>query len=50
VRRLFEAVGHRVRWLRRVRFGPIRLGELPRGEWRDLAEDEIEALREASGR
>ena len=44
VRRLLEAVGHRVRWLRRVRFGPIRLGELPRGAWRELSSEEVEAL------
>jgi 23S rRNA pseudouridine2605 synthase len=49
VRRLFEAVGHPVRWLRRVRFGPIRLGDLPRGAWRDLTDAEIEDLRRAVG-
>ena len=48
VRRLLQAVGHRVRWLRRVRFGPIRLGKLPRGRWRALAEDEVEALAAAT--
>lgn len=47
VRRLLEAVGHPVRWLRRVRFGPVRLGDLRRGAWRELAETEIEALRAA---
>jgi len=45
VRRLLKAVGHPVRWLRRVRFGPIRLGELPRGGWRELTMVEVEALR-----
>jgi 23S rRNA pseudouridine2605 synthase len=45
VRRLLEAVGHPVRWLRRVRFGPIRLGELPRGAWRELTEAEVGELR-----
>lgn len=48
VRRLLEAVGHPVRWLRRVRFGPVRLGELRRGAWRELRADEVEALREAA--
>jgi 23S rRNA pseudouridine2605 synthase len=48
VRRLLEAVGHPVRWLRRVRFGPIRLGELARGTWRELGEDEVAALRAAA--
>lgn len=45
VRRLLKAVGHPVRWLRRVRFGPIRLGDLPRGGWRELTTAEVEALR-----
>ena len=49
VRRLLGAIGHRVRWLRRVRFGPIRLGDLPRGGWRELTAVEIEALRAAPG-
>jgi 23S rRNA pseudouridine2605 synthase len=47
VRRLLEAVGHRVRWLRRVRFGPIRLGELPPGRWRELDAAEVESLHAA---
>ena len=44
VRRLLSAIGHQVRWLRRVRFGPIRLEDLPRGEWRDLRTGELEEL------
>ena len=49
VRRLLEAVGHPVRWLRRVRFGPVQLGELPRGHWRELAPAEVEGLRAVAG-
>jgi 23S rRNA pseudouridine2605 synthase len=49
VRRLLEAVGHPVTRLLRVRFGPIRLGNLPAGEWRDLRPQEIRALRAAVG-
>jgi len=50
VRRLLEAVGHRVSRLRRVRFGPIRLPrDLEPGEWRELAEDEVAELRRAVG-
>ena len=49
VRRLLGAVGHQVRWLRRVRFGPIRLGDLPRGDWRELTTVELEVLRGAPG-
>jgi 23S rRNA pseudouridine2605 synthase len=44
VRRLMEAVGHSVRWLRRVRFGPQTLGTLPVGAWRDLKPREVAAL------
>lgn len=45
VRRMFDAVGHRVLMLRRVRFGPLELGALRRGEWRELTEDEIARLK-----
>ncbi len=48
VRRLCEVVGHRVRALTRVRFGPIGLGTLAPGEWRELAKKEIEALEAAA--
>ncbi|MBQ4435751.1 MAG: rRNA pseudouridine synthase, partial [Clostridia bacterium] len=46
VRRMFEAVGLQVLALKRVGFGPLTLGELKRGEWRDLTPEEIEKLRE----
>jgi 23S rRNA pseudouridine2605 synthase len=49
VRRMLEAVGHPVTRLSRVRFGPVRLGELPAGEWRDLTDNEIQALKKAVG-
>lgn len=44
VRRMFEAVGHPVRRLVRLRFGPIALAGLPAGSWRRLGEEETEAL------
>lgn len=47
VRRLLAAVGHPVRRLRRVRFGPVRLVGTRPGEWRELSEEEVEALRGA---
>ena len=47
VRRMCEAVGHPVRELRRVRFGPLDLGDLGPGESRRLTEVEVEALRAA---
>ena len=46
VRRMMDAVGHRVMMLRRVRFGPLELGGLRRGEWRELTAEEIGKLRE----
>jgi 23S rRNA pseudouridine2605 synthase len=46
VRRMAEAIGNRVVALRRVRFGPVDLGDLPEGEARRLAEDEIGRLWE----
>lgn len=45
VRRLFDAVGHPVRRLVRERLGPVRLGDLPQGKWRELTEKEVEAVR-----
>ena len=44
VRRMFDAVGHKVLLLRRIRFGTLELGDLRRGEWRELTQEEIEAL------
>lgn len=40
VRRMCEMVGLEVRGLKRVRIGQLRLGKLPEGCWRFLAEDE----------
>lgn len=44
VRRMFDAVGHKVLLLRRIRFGPLELGSLKRGEWRELDSFEIKRL------
>lgn len=48
VRRMFEAVGRRVVRLQRTRFGPLRLGNLPPGQYRPLTKEEIEQLRAAT--
>jgi 23S rRNA pseudouridine2605 synthase len=45
VRRMMNVIGHGVLRLVRIRFGPVKLGELPAGEWRDLAESERDSLR-----
>jgi 23S rRNA pseudouridine2605 synthase len=45
VRRMCEAVGHRVVDLRRVAFGSLRLGDLTAGRHRRLTAAEVERLR-----
>ena len=45
VRRMLHAVGHKVQSLRRVGFGPLKLGRLKVGGWRVLGEAEITAVR-----
>jgi 23S rRNA pseudouridine2605 synthase len=47
VKRYCEALGHPVARLRRVAFGPIDLGDLRPGEWRELRAREVSALRAA---
>lgn len=49
VKRMLEAVGHPVCALHRAAFGPLDLGDLPRGQWRVLTDAEVAALRKASG-
>lgn len=49
VRRMFEAVGHPVLRLRRMRLGPLELRDLAPGRSRLLTVDEVEALRGKSG-
>lgn len=45
IRRMFEAIGHPVLDLVRIKFGPIELGDLKEGEVRPLTREEIETLR-----
>jgi 23S rRNA pseudouridine2605 synthase len=49
VRRMVEAVGHRVAALERTTFGPLRLGELAPGASRRLTAAEVERLWKAGG-
>lgn len=44
IRRMFEAVGYRVRVLIRVRIANLQLGDLPRGHWRALTKGELRSL------
>jgi 23S rRNA pseudouridine2605 synthase len=48
VKRMFEAVGHRVEALQRVAFGPLRLAGLEQGAYRRLTPAEVERLRKAT--
>lgn len=48
VKRMFEAVGKRVTYLKRVKMGPLALDqELRLGEYRELTDEEIEQLKNA---
>jgi 23S rRNA pseudouridine2605 synthase len=48
VRRLLARVGHKVVRLKRIALGPLRLGDLGPGEFRQLRREEVRALREAA--
>lgn len=41
IRRLFSALGHEVTALKRVAFGPLKLGELQPGQFRPVTEKEL---------
>jgi 23S rRNA pseudouridine2605 synthase len=45
VKRMFEAVGHRVKRLNRSAYGPLQVGGLEPGAWRELEPSEVERLR-----
>lgn len=47
IRRMFEAVGYKVKHLVRLRVGHLRLGELPRGHWRPLTTAELALFKRA---
>ena len=49
VRRMCEAVGLQVKRLRRTSIGPVKLGMLQPGQWRELTAAEVGALRNAAG-
>lgn len=48
IRRMLAIIGHKVRTLKRVSIGPLKLGDLPRGAHRALLPAEVKALRLAS--
>jgi 23S rRNA pseudouridine2605 synthase len=49
IRAVAGQLGYQVLRLIRVREGPLSLGELPAGQWRQLADEEVEALWEHVG-
>jgi len=49
IRRLLAALGFDVLRLIRVSIGPLALGELAKGQWRQLSADEVEALDARKG-
>ena len=48
IRRMAAQIGHKVLELRRIALGPLRLGEVPPGAYRELTHREIQALTAAA--
>ncbi|SMP06707.1 ribosomal large subunit pseudouridine synthase B [Desulfurobacterium pacificum] len=47
VRRFFDRFDHGVLKLKRVAVGPLKLGDLPKGRYRELTKEEVEKLKKA---
>jgi 23S rRNA pseudouridine2605 synthase len=47
IRKMFEEAGHHVEKIRRIAYGPLEL-DVPPGEFRELDESEVEALKKAA--
>jgi 23S rRNA pseudouridine2605 synthase len=45
IRKMCDAIGHPVIALKRISVGDIVLGDMEKGEWRDLTEEEIKYLK-----
>jgi len=48
IRRLLAKIGHKVRTLRRVAIGPLKMGELPLGAHRRLTQQEVKMLKRSA--
>ncbi|MFI4875260.1 MAG: pseudouridine synthase [Blastopirellula sp. JB062] len=48
IRRIMAKIGHKVLRLKRIAMGPLRLGEIPEGAFRELKSAETKALRDAA--
>lgn len=49
IRKMCEALGLETARLKRTAFGPLKLGMLPAGKWRELTPVEVARLEEAAG-
>lgn len=47
VRRMFDAIGHQIKLLKRIRIGNVRLGGLYRGKTRPMTQEEIDFFKGA---
>lgn len=47
VKRFMAYFGHKVKKLKRTAIGPVKLGNLPSGKWRDMTDEELNALKKA---
>lgn len=47
IRRMFMKIGHPVMKLKRIEYGPIKLGKLAIGDFRPLSEKEVQELKKA---
>jgi 23S rRNA pseudouridine2605 synthase len=50
IRKMFDAIGHSVLKLRRVKIGPIEIERLPTGKWRHLTPAEVARLKGTSAK
>lgn len=50
IKRMFSAIGHPVLKLKRIEYGPVRLGDLPFGQYRYLTTGEITKLNRISSK
>ncbi len=49
IRRICESVGLYVKKLKRISLGPLRIGDLKPGEYRELTKTELAAIKKAAG-
>lgn len=48
IRKMCEQLGLEVARLKRTAVGPVKLGMLPQGKWRELTQDEVNKLMNAA--